>query len=677
MAPGVTLVLPPLTQLNTPYPSISYLARFLRSQGVATRQRDLGIELALRVYCREGLAALFDEVASRGPGSAEADHALALRAQHESVIGPVVAFLQGRDSTLARRLVDTPFLPRGPRLLDPELGELGAAAIDDVARHLATLYLADLADLVASEIDEGFALHRYQHHLAAGPVSFDAIDARLGRTTLLDQWLDELADTLDSADLVGLSVPFPGNLYGALRVGRRLRARGAFVVMGGGYVNTELREVDDARLWDNVDALTYDDGEAPLHSLIRWQSGGARALCRTRTREGYFHTATHAPTTFAADYGDLRLDHYLQLVDTTNPAHRMWGDGRWNKITLAHGCYWKKCSFCDVNLDYIARYAPARTVDLVDAVEALVSTTGQRGFHAVDEAAPPRGARDFALELLRRRLAITWWGNIRFESAFTPDLCRLLASSGLVAVTGGLEVASDRLLEKMQKGVTIEQVARAAAAFSQAGTLVHAYLMYGFPGQTLQETVDSAEVARQLFAAGVLRSAFWHRFVLTRHSAVYAAPAHFGVVPRPVPGAFAQNDVPHEDPAGAPADAFDDVLPEMLRYWMKGEQLDRPVHTWFRGATPATTEEPDRVTRALEGLEQPLHGRLLWVGGAVAALAHGIDGEEPVPPAVATLLQHCGVEHPPLHWDDVRPSLSRSELRALERVRPLGLLGIG
>jgi hypothetical protein len=36
-----------------------------------------------------------------------------------------------------------------------------------------------------------------------------------------------------------------------------------------------------------------------------------------------------------------------------NPMHRLWSDGRWNKLTVAHGCYWKKCSFCDVGLDYI------------------------------------------------------------------------------------------------------------------------------------------------------------------------------------------------------------------------------------------------------------------------------------------------------------------------------------
>ncbi len=474
---ALTLVLPPLSQLNTPYPSTAYLARFLRSQGRTPRQRDLGLELALRVYSRAGLAAVFDRLEAQDDLPEPAWRALALRRQYEAAVDGVVAFLQGRDRGLAARILDTPWLPRGPRSAEPDLTPFGDHGQDDAARHVATQWLADVADLVQAGVDEGFALNRYQHHLAAGAVEWAPIASRLARTTVVDAWLDELTDTLDTP-AVGLSVPFPGNLVAALRVGRRLRRRGVRVWMGGGYVNTELREVDEPELWDCVDALTYDDGEGPLLALLEHDEGAPDRRHRTRTREGLHTAAAPDPgTTHAAWYGELPLTQYLNLVDATNPAHRLWSDGRWNKITVAHGCYWKRCSFCDVNLDYVARFVPARTSALVDEVVELVATTGQRGFHFVDEAAPPRALRDLALELLARDVAISWWGNVRFERTFTPDLCRLLAAAGLVAATGGLEVASDRLLAKMEKGVTIEQVARTARAFADAGVMVHAYLM--------------------------------------------------------------------------------------------------------------------------------------------------------------------------------------------------------
>jgi radical SAM superfamily enzyme YgiQ (UPF0313 family) len=223
-------------------------------------------------------------------------------------------------------------------------------------------------------------------------------------------------------------------------------------------------------------------------------------------------------------YDGLPLDRYVSLMEMLNPMHRLWSDGRWNKITLAHGCYWKKCSFCDVSLDYIGRYDPPRTDLIMQRIRALIEETGQTGFHLVDEAAPPSTMRSLAKRLIADKLSITWWGNIRFEKAFTPEHCRLLAEAGCVAVSGGLEVASDRLLKLMQKGVTVEQVARVTRAFTDAGIMVHAYLMYGFPTETAQDTIDALDRVRQLFAAGCIQSAYWHRFAATAHSPIGWAP---------------------------------------------------------------------------------------------------------------------------------------------------------
>ena len=702
------LILPPLTQLNAPYPSTAYLARALRDRGIACTQRDLGIEWILKLYSKAGLTALFETIETEDDLPEPAWRALALRDAHIHAIEPVVRFLQGKDRTLGPRFLDTPFLPRGPRLAAAHLDGFGPLAVDDAARHLATLYLADLADLVTSCVDEGFSLIRYQHHLAVGPTTFDGLAARLARTTLLDSWLDALADTVD-ADVVGLSVPFPGNLYGALRIGRRLRARGAYVVMGGGYVNTELRDTTEPRLWDHVDAITYDDGEGPFLALLSWLDGGPDRRTRTRTRDGLVGFGAgggppatppgaapeDVPAAIAAWYGDLRLDTYLQLVDSLNPAHRLWSDGRWNKITLAHGCYWKKCSFCDIQLDYIARYVPARAERLADVMEEVVRDTGSSGFHLVDEAAPPRVLRDLALELVARRLAVTMWGNIRFEAAYTPDVCRLLAAAGLVAVTGGLEVASDRLLARMEKGVTIEQVARAAAAFRSAGVLVHAYLMYGFPTETEEETVDSLEIVRQLFAADLLSSAFWHRFVLTRHSGVARDPARYGVtVPTLAPTLFATNDLPHLDPDGADHDRFDAVLPRALAAWMRGRDLDRPAHTWFDGPVAPTREPPDRIRAAVADAEAPTEPapthRLLWLGGDVLAddgalLLHTRDdtvrvrGRGASIDWLAEVLEAARPGQPALTWEAARAAFPGDWARfagTFAKVRRAGLIGV-
>lgn len=644
----VHLVLPPLTQLNTPYPSTAYLSRALAGHGVATEQYDLGLALVLRLCSRAGLAQLFPALAALSESQDlddDAWRAIALQGSHERAMDGVIRFLQGRDRGLGPRILETPFLPRTPRIeaaaASGELGAFGALAVDDAARRLATLYLADIADLWA-RLDPGFALSHYQRHLATGPVAFAGLAARLESTSLVDEALDALIEALpvQAGDLVGVSVPFPGNLYGALRIGRALRQRGATVLLGGGYANTELRNVSEPALWNFVDGVCLDDGEGPLLAWIRWMNGEGDARHRTITAAGRLENPHYdEPAACAAAYGALPLGDYLQLVDSINPTHRLWGDGRWNKLTVAHGCYWKKCSFCDIKLDYIAGFRPNRAVQLTDAMVELVAQTGQSGFHLVDEAVPPRGMRDLALSVLERGIGASFWGNIRFERAWTHDLARLCGHAGLIAVTGGLEVASPRILEKMQKGVTVDQVVRAASAFRAAGVRVHAYLMYGFPTQTDQESIDAMETVRQMFAAGVLDSAFWHRFVLTRHSGMADHPEAWGMRVAAAPRAFAENDVDHEDPEGGCHDAFDVPLATALSAWMRGDGLDRPLQSWFTAPMPPTTLPQDHVAAMVVADEMPTSGRLIWTGGEVleaggdepsGLLLHHIDGVERV-----------------------------------------------
>lgn len=698
---NVLLVTPPSTQLNTPYPATAYLSRSLRESGVVARQADLGIELAHALFSSSGLREVFGvvEQAAEDGLPEPAWQALALVDRHLSVIDRVMAFLGGRDPGGATALARVGTLPPGPRLdrAVQVADRFGAMGITDLARYRSTLYLEDLADLVTAVVDPGFGFSRYQHHLAVGPIRFAPIAERLGQTSLPDALLDALVDDLcidGVPELVGITVPFPGTLYGALRVGKRLRDMGAHVVFGGGYVSTELRQVEEPGLWDCTDALVYDDGEGPLQAIVDHLSGLGDRRHRTRVPAGLLAgAAPRVAFTPAAAYDGLELSHYLQVLDTVNPAHRLWSDGRWNKITLAHGCYWKRCAFCDVELDYIARFEPARTDALVDHVEELVAETGTTGFHFVDEAAPPRLMRDFALTLLARGLSIDWWGNIRFENAFTPDLCALLSAAGLVAVTGGLEVASDRLLKLMDKGISVEQAARAAQSFQQAGVRVHAYLMYGFPTQTEAETVDSMEVVRQLFEAGLLDSGFWHRFVLTRHSRVFSDPERFSVsFAVPQGPLFATNDLPHDDPTGADHDRFDRPLAAALDAWMAGRDLDRPVARWFDAPVVEPCSPARRVVDCLGEPAAPRDGaRLVWVGQGVLDAGdhlrlvgrtgdiHKVEGRRDALDWLSEVIDAASPGEDELRWGDAMaafPGRPHTLHRALAVARSAGLLAV-
>ncbi|MCD8172447.1 MAG: radical SAM protein [Alistipes sp.] len=318
------------------------------------------------------------------------------------------------------------------------------------------------------------------------------------------------------------------------------------------------------------------------------------------------------------DFAGLPHGLYFSMLDTPNPMLRLWSDGRWNKLTLAHGCYWGRCTFCDTGLDYIGRYDAVPAAAIADWMGIVAAETGSRGFHFTDEAAPPRVLRDLSLELLRRRRNYVWWTNVRFDKAFTGDMCRLMAAAGCIAVSGGLETASDRLLALMEKGISIESATLAMRNFLYSGIMVHGYLMYGFPTQTLRETVDSLEVVRQMFRAGLLESAYWHRYAMTVHSPSGKRPGDFGITncDRTV-NPFANNEIYFRENRGYDIRLAGEALRTALSNYMVGAGLDRPVHKWFGGKAPATTMDETLVTDHLIKSDPSRmfdeHARLLWL----------------------------------------------------------------
>jgi hypothetical protein len=634
----VLLITPPFTQLNTPYPATAYLKGFLNTQNIASFQCDLGIEVILKLFSSEGLTTLFAELETRSPElSPNARRICNLRETYLQTIDPVIAFLQEKNMTLAHVICEGSYLPEASRFAQTEDLEwpFGTMGNRDKAKHLATLYLEDLSDLIVETIDPHFGFSRYAERLGRSAATFDELHAELQKPeSFIDRILLKLLQEkmeISKPTLVAFSVPFPGNLYSAFKCAQFLKRQypEVKIVMGGGFPNTELRSISDPRVFGYFDFITLDDGETPMLNLIEYLDSkrNIAELKRTFALENgavvYLNGSQQNDfSLFEAgtpDYSDFRLDSYLSVIEIVNPMHRLWSDGRWNKLTLAHGCYWGRCTFCDTSLDYIRRYEPNTVQILCDRIEEMIRQTGQIGFHFVDEAAPPALMRALALEIIRRKLTVVWWTNIRFEKSFTFDLCLLLKESGCIAVSGGLEVASDRLLGMINKGVSVAKVAHVTDNFTRAGIMVHAYLMYGFPTQTAQETIDSLEVVRQLFEAGVVQSGFWHQFAMTAHSPVGLNPAQFKVkIENEQPGTFANNDLMHTDPTGTDHERFSDGLKKSLFNYMHGICFEFPLQDWFDFKIPGTTVSPRYIQDSIDQQAyEPASPstKIIWLGG--------------------------------------------------------------
>ena len=637
MKVSVLLITPPFTQINTPYPATPYLKGFLNTKNISAFQADLGIEVTVALFSKPGLQQLFGQINKNGKDVSEnAKRIIALQDDYIQAIDEVILFLQGKDPTMAHGICKRNFLPEAGRFqqVDELQDSFGNMGLQDKAKYLATMFLEDLSDLIKECVDEHFGFSRYAEKLARSANSFDELYSSLQKEyTYVDHILiDILKQKMEALQpiLVAISVPFPGNLYAALRCGQWVKKNypGVKVAMGGGFANTELRSVSDARVFEFFDLISLDDGEAPIENIVKFTEGkiGEDELKRTFIlKDGavqYINNSSCHDYPQAElgtpDYSDLLLDKYISAIEVVNPMHSLWSDGRWNKLTMAHGCYWGKCTFCDISLDYIKLYEPVAASLLCDRIETIVVQTGQSGFHFVDEAAPPALMRALALEIIRRKIKISWWTNIRFEKSFTRDLCFLLKASGCIAVSGGLEVASDRLLELIQKGITVAQVAKVNKHFTEAGIMVHAYLMYGFPTQTAQETIDSLEMVRQMFQGGILQSAYWHLFTMTAHSPVGLNPGKFGVKKATeAVGSFANNDLVHIDTKGADHEAFGEGLKKSLHNYMHAMCLDHPLQKWFEMKVPKTGVETDYISKLLNEEEyvgwRP-NAKVVWIG---------------------------------------------------------------
>ena len=591
----ILLVTPPLTQLNTPYPATCHLVGFLRSQGLVAEQMDLSIELINALFTRQKLEEIFEIVSTHSKLSKPNRILLQNADFYAKTIEPVMRFLGGKDSSLAQRFCSLEFWPQSKRLPNDDDLEWGFGMIGnyDRATHLCTLFLKDLCDFINQTIDSRFELIRYAESLCLRLPEFEPLQQELNKPLslidelMLDLFSKKMADS--KPDMVGFTIPFPGNLYSALRCAQWLRQYhpNIKIVLGGGYVNTELRSISDSTIFDYTDYITFDDGELPLLRLL---NGGEliRTLYRSETgeivrinfdsKENVKFAEIGAP-----DYDGLVQNNYINMIELTNPMHALWSNGRWNKMMLAHGCYWGKCAFCDGGLDYINRYESASIQLIVDRMETIMRQTGQSGFHFVDEAAPPALLRKLAEEIIRRKLTLSYWTNVRFEKSFTPELCYLMAQSGCIAISGGLEVASPRILKLINKGITIETARESMKNFAEAGIMTHAYLMYGFPTETARETIDSLEIVRGLFEEGYIQSAFWHRYAMTIHSPSGQCPENVGAKRIDIPmGTFANNEIPFSTPNEIDLEYYGKGLNLATYNYMQGAGYDINVREWFK-----------------------------------------------------------------------------------------------
>ncbi len=674
----VLIITPPIVQLNTPYPAGAFLKSFFQMQDDECVWKDLNIELFYEIFSRKGLTKLFElsqpqglEMAIQAEKRGDDNTAFNIRryiSQKQNWIDwieTIVAILCGKAREKEHQFLYSPFAPRGARMENYLASLEKEPTVEDV-RFLCSYALADLADYITTVFDKSFSFISYAEQVVNDEINFSKIECELESPVMKNFYDDVLvrvfehyekscdgdektSETKQIPDIVGISVPFAGTFLPSLYTARFVKQRygdKTFVAMGGGFVNTQLREVKSPKLAKYVDAFSFDRGYGSFYRLkeifplvkekfLNVKENFALGVKIPQIYKMRFFTSekvieplmqenstqkweNEITTKVIPCYDDIDFSVYPRLCDDKNPMHRIWSDGAWIKAYLAHGCYWHKCKFCDTKLDYVCGY---KTVDINSLFQGLLQTAKSKnvyGIHFVDEALPPVALKKFALLNAREKNPLYFWGNIRFEKSFTKDLAAFLSYCGFGSASAGLEVTTNDGLQKINKGTDIQTVVKTCAAFKESGILLHSYMIYGFWFDTPQSIINSMEILRQMFAEGLLDSAFWHKFSLTKDSKIYEEMMENH-----------QNDKNEKNDKNFTNGNFNNnsfekfglPLEMSLNSWMHGEKLEMKVQKWFDFQVPTPTVERDFVQKIITEYEEnnahqkwDINNDVYWIG---------------------------------------------------------------
>lgn len=680
---NVRIIQPPMVQLNTPYPSGAYLVSFfnklLKDYGLEGEStwNDLSTDLFHSVFSRKGLSLIFEKTSSKAIKIADdferkGDDNSAFQIRRfvsesklwcewiEKIVSIVCCNGKTSGREFTHEFVRSAHVPRGNRVEQHLSGLNRDVSVDD-SQVIASLALADIADYISVVYDSNFALIRYAESLATSTSRFETVEKELNSPVLNDflkPLVMERIGDITEPTLFCITVPFPGTFVSALYTAKLLKEKfgnKVLIAFGGGYINTELRTVQEKNLFNYCDFLSYDKGYGSYYNLFDelketkdisklfygkqfykikylYQDEIVEPL---ELSDKYEKLEKQVIRTLIPDFSSIDFTKSPRLADSNNPMHRIWNDGTWIKVYMAYGCYWHRCAFCDTSLDYVKGFCGTNISALYDGIYDQCKKAGVYGLHFVDEACPPIGLQEFSLKNISKSktdTAMTYWGNIRFEKTFSRDLADLLSFGGFTAVSGGIEIATMDGLDSINKGTDMENIVAACCAFKEAGILVHSYMIFGFWNQSEQDLINSMETLRQLFEAGLLDSAFWHKFSLTLHSTVYREwleGKHPDLKPIKKPeGQFAENDLRFE--GQEKSEKYSDALNTALGLWMNGQKLKKNVESYFPFKMPKPTIPANYVDQLIQKYESKRDRqfstipegskKMVWLGGKMLVL---------------------------------------------------------
>ena len=479
------LVFPPQAHPTQPALCLPSLVAYLRANGFPdTHQRDLNLECHDYFLSRERLDKSRDRVHQafeKLPG----ERALALPemdrfrqlAEAEASADSVVEETENAKRTLR----------------DLEL-------FYDYDRYLRAVKTLDRAfRLVSAEFYPSlWTPHNYSLRQSIEREA-EVLDALLDeRSNFFLEYLREraLPEILaENPELLGISLTYTSQVIPGLSLALLVKQvrPDIHVTVGGGllaYLSGKLTQ--SGKVFDAIDSLIVLEGEGPLLELARSiaQGQGPENVPNcTYRKDGEVRTNAAAPV--------LDINSLPTPVFDGLPMDRYYSPQLALPLAITRGCYWEKCAFCTLYKVIGPGYRQRDLKKVMDDIETVTQRWRSNVIYFIVEDMPPAVFKALPAAVRERNLDIRWWTDARLErNLFTKELCREIHESGCRRIAFGFESASQRLLDRMEKGTSLTEADTIVHNLAEAGVSITLYTMIGFPTETALEARGTLEWLR-------------------------------------------------------------------------------------------------------------------------------------------------------------------------------------
>lgn len=512
----VALVQPPSCDPTAPYLAVPMLTGFLRREGISVLPVDANIEAYDALLSPGPLEDARDRVEAR---LAALSRRPSLRHEERLAYASLTAALADAHAAPLGIARAKAVLRDEARFFDPAQYGRAVATIDAALRALSAAYHPLHLDFTAYRTPFGL--------LDPSELAGDLDEDPFAR------WVhDVLAPRLREArpDVIGLSVCFPGQLQPAYAFAARLRRElpGVHLTVGGPGVTQMLVRLTGQRLARALgpfDTAVLYEGERTLTELARSldEKRPLREVPNLVVRDKLLgarakggHGMEDMKALPAPDFDGLPLDLYLspRLVLPYDPTR---------------GCYWGKCTFCHYGLAEVgtAKYRERHVGAVVEHLRALSSRHGTRHFYFSQDSVAPKTAVKLAEAIAAAGLDVRWATDLKPERYLTKERARALRAGGAVACALGVESASPRVLELIDKGAPIDVVSDVIDNLHDAGIAPEAMCFTDFPTETTDEALATLRFLRE--RRDRVSGYIVGEFGLTHGALVAQDPARYGI----------------------------------------------------------------------------------------------------------------------------------------------------